>query len=95
MPSNKVLDTYMLTMLNRRSTNKAYNRTLSTEQLNTLDPDGWHVIDGTPLDHNDGEHLRCSVLLKIKGEEKPVFAILDIAYADYAVIPIYTDEEEN
>lgn len=54
----------------------AINRVLKGGKLHLklterLDPEGKHVLDPVML-HNDGVEMRCLLLLKLEGEERPI-----------------------
>jgi hypothetical protein len=92
MTKYKYIDTGNLEDINRKSTTKGYNRTISTDGLNALDPKGWHIIQATMLhEHAAGvkvnPHIRAWMMLKLKDRDQPALAFLDMSMEDFDSIP--------
>lgn len=85
MDSYIVLTTPQLTALNDRAKERGYNRTLSARFLQSIDPDGFHIV-GFSFIHDD-DHVRTLVLVKLRGKELPAHATLDIELDVFRDLP--------
>lgn len=79
----RIARTPELRIIARNARNAGYNRQLPDEFIDTLDPDGIHVVE--PLfshEHANGKlvdlHYRCQVYLKEPGVVEPKLAIVDL-----------------
>lgn len=69
-----------------------YNRTLNRDALESLDPDGTHVVKQLMLhEHKAGvlvePHVRCDVWMKFLNVDEPLSAIIDIPMDVYLELP--------
>ena len=79
----KVLDTPKLRILNEQAIENNYNRQLDPKWLDSVDPDGIHVVGFTMVhEHAVGvavePHVRAQLFVKVKDQEKSQEVWLDI-----------------
>lgn len=83
-----------LLALVREADKSERNRRLDHNKLfDQLDPDGWNMCYRTLL-HNDQE-IRGFWFLKVKGQELPVDATLDMSFEMYNTLPDYDSETKE
>lgn len=78
---SRVLTTNDVININTNSVKSGYNRTFSDEGVYALDPDGIHITGFTMI-HND-DHMRVEMYLKVRNNDEPVVAFLDMSFEDY------------
>lgn len=82
--SVRVANTSALKQLNRLAIKHELNRSLEPDWLERrLDPDGYHLLVLMLPFHNDADHHRCMVMMKVKGQEEPVEGWLDVFDDDW------------
>ena len=96
----KVASEDMLRNAHRRAVRKGYNRRMTTEAINNLDPEGYNLLWILMLhEHAQGAvsepHYRCHALLKMRDTEAPVHMVLDIPMADYDRWPTVADVKDG
>jgi len=96
MPEMKVrvMDTYTLAVCNRHATRLRQNRRVPSAFLDTLDPDGVHVIV-FHMDHVNWEGtpgVRCRIFCKQKGQEEPTAVWIDLRHEDFNALPTIEQE---
>lgn len=83
-----------LLALVREADKSERNQRLDHDKLfNELDPDGWNMCPRTLL-HNDQE-IRGFWLLKLKGQELPIYATLDMSFPMFSTLPDYDSETQE
>ena len=91
----KVITAKVLTDVNTQSKNYRFNRTLTNEFINTLDPDGFNLVMIALFGHNgdvaDILHHRCRVMAKVKDSMEPVEVLLDIEAKTYERLTTVSD----
>ena len=83
----RIAGTPELRILARNGREAGYNRQLPTEIIETLDPEGIHVIEPLMVhEHAAGEptepHLRCQIYMKEQDSIQPRLAVVDFVSAD-------------
>ena len=74
----RIAGTEDLTALIHDAIRRQYNRQISPQMIHELDPIGKHVFNRVLAWHNEGDHHRASVLIKMKKDATPIQAYLDI-----------------
>lgn len=86
---NRVLTTDLLVSNNQIAKNRRFNHLLRKDDIERLDPDGYHVIEFNMLHDKgrSGSSVRCLVLLKVKGTMAPQAVLIDIVPEIYNELP--------
>jgi len=91
----KIISSKELTIVNNQSKQYQFNRTLSDDFINHLDPKGLNVVNiviwGHNLDFADVTHHRCIVLAKFENSKEPVEVLLDIEAKTYQNLTTIND----
>ena len=84
-----------LTTLNDTAVRAGFNDVISDVVIGRLDPDGYHIL--TPMiEHHTGghahqpwvlRHVRCLVLVKLRGRDRPLAGMLDVATGPLMALP--------
>lgn len=90
--TSKVVDTQGLKGLIHNAERAGLNRTLAGIDPADFDGNGFHIVtDVMWHDHAAGlrvePHLRCLVLVKVKGQEDPAHDYLDVSMEDFDLLP--------
>lgn len=93
MKEFKIADTLTLCELADAARQNNYNRQLSQEAINDLDPEGIHICQlELPHEHRAGEscemHIRGMWMAKMKGTMEPVTLFIDAPPDMYANLPV-------
>lgn len=94
----KQLTTEELQAFARIGKDRGYNRQLSDEIIERLDPNGIHVTSFAMLhEHAGGQkidpHVRTEVLLKLRGTDDPAWAFMDMDLPMYGTLADITEVE--
>ena len=83
----KIITSKVLTDINTQSKQYQFNRVLSDEFINHLDPQGLNIVRivlfGHNMDFAEILHHRCMIQAKFENSMEPVEAFLDIAGDTY------------
>ena len=90
-----VTDAAGVEILMRHGDQYDFNRQLAPDVLDKLDPEGKHVLMIIVYDHDrsgrpdivdDPMHHRCLIYLKLKDQDKPAQAFIDVTDEDYLLL---------
>jgi hypothetical protein len=91
----KVIAAKELEIINNKSVTYQFNRTLTQEFINQLDPEGLNVVNiviwGHNMDFADILHHRCLILAKVQDSKEPVEVFLDIEARTYETLTTIND----
>lgn len=92
----RAMRTRALRRLNEVAIANNYNRALTDDLIARADPDGWHVLTPVLLhEHAAGvsvaPHMRCQVLVAVKGDNLPALAWIDVTLDDLRALPRVDD----
>jgi hypothetical protein len=92
----KIVNTPLLELLIGDAMRQQFNRQLDPDRLlPVLDPEGIHVLHPFLLHGTESSvpHMRCRVMLKLKGQRLPAEGWLDVDLAKFNRLPTHKEEE--
>jgi hypothetical protein len=99
MSGLRVATTEILTNLNMLARKYHLNRQLSDSCIDSLDPDGFHVLElvlyGHNMDFAPVLHHRAMLHMKFAGRIKPETAFLDIPDEVWQTLPAWDDIKDK
>lgn len=88
MDTFTMITTGYLAWLDGRARQAGLQRTLSNAFFKKVDDSGLHIVAHNHL--LDPDTVRCTLLVKWKGQVQPVHATLDMSYPDFRELPRFT-----
>jgi hypothetical protein len=99
MSGLRVVTTDILCHLNEVARRNNFNRQLSDVCIDSLDPDGFHVLELVLYGHNMDSapilHHRAMLHMKFAGRTEPETALLDIPDEVWQTLPAWDDIKDK
>ena len=83
---NTVLTTALLKEVHDESVKRDFNRLLSDEFFENIDPEGIHLVT-LAMPHGDADHVRVVFLAKMRDDDEPVTVTIDMTWDAYSHLP--------
>jgi hypothetical protein len=91
---NTVMTTALLAEVNQESARRDFNRLLSDQFFEDVDPEGIHLIT-LAMPHGDADHVRVVFLAKMRNEKDPVTVTIDMTWDAYSHLPYAVQRTEG